>query len=428
MKSLTVELTKGREQIFQSIGWKTPQNGDRRLQFYALDENGQSLVVALTPAKPEWYVPTVKAVLSREPFPEAVCIEIRSCRLLPPRCYQSSQEVEQQFPFNSQPDPGAEDNVESQDKPLILRSSDDAPLTEWLSKWLVGARNAYERERTAWNERIKRATTTSLEELGIDSDDKREKKLAELRAELAIVESDAQIDGIACQGWLNLTLEDVKQGRAGIRDAYLHAEWAKRHGEDLAEMERARAVFCAWLETHTGTPADEFHVNSRLNLRGIAPPRLGDHPDRNPQFELACREVRWRARFADNAGTVVYLSDCELRRELTAGELDESDRLRSASKSKAVTFSSNYHQVFWIENGERIEAKLTPNQATAIAALHQAPGHLLSREEWQQEIHGDSPPADFRPDKLFRYRDGLKIWKRFIRVEGNRYRLTLGDG
>jgi hypothetical protein len=49
----------------------------------------------------------------------------------------------------------------------------------------------------------------------------------------------------------------------------------------------------------------------------------------------ACAQVRYRARFADNANTVVYLADCELREELTAEERDELAKLTAASNQPA---------------------------------------------------------------------------------------------
>src|SRR6266849_6790558 len=83
--------------------------------------------------------------------------------------------------------------------------------------------------------------------------------------------------------------------------------------------------------------------------------------------------------------------------------------------------SPNYRQLFWTENGKEEQASLTRKQASAFSALHHAQGFVLAREEWQQEIYGDSPPSDFRPDKLFAHRDGRKVWKRFIHVDGDRY-------
>jgi len=36
---------------------------------------------------------------------------------------------------------------------------------------------------------------------------------------------DRLLKGVPCQGWLNLTLNDVKKGKGGIRDMYLQEEF-----------------------------------------------------------------------------------------------------------------------------------------------------------------------------------------------------------
>jgi hypothetical protein len=59
----------------------------------------------------------------------------------------------------------------------------------------------------------------------------------------------------------------------------------------------------------------------------VAPPDFGERDESNPQFLVACARVRYRARFADNAGTVVYLADCEVNEEPAVTELDEIERL-----------------------------------------------------------------------------------------------------
>ena len=77
-----------------------------------------------------------------------------------------------------------------------------------------------------------------------------------------------------------------------------------------------------------------FNARTRQRTQSIAPPILGEGFESNPQFLAACAKVRCRARFADNAGTVVYLADYELREELDAVELDEVARLRRAPHSQ----------------------------------------------------------------------------------------------
>lgn len=93
-------------------------------------------------------------------------------------------------------------------------------------------------------------------------------------------------------------------------------------------MSRERRVFRKWLVSHTGTPADVFNARTRQLTQTISPPDLGEDFEGNPQFLEACAKVRYRARFADNTGTIVYLADCELRGELNCLELDEVARLR----------------------------------------------------------------------------------------------------
>jgi hypothetical protein len=92
-----------------------------------------------------------------------------------------------------------------------------------------------------------------------------------------------------------------------------------------------------------------------------------------------------------------------------------------------ITFrqSSNFRQLFWTENGTKQQANLTKTQASAFSARPNAQGFVLAREEWQQEIYGDEPPNDFRPDKIFACEDGRKVWDRFIRVDGDRYQLVI---
>ena len=164
---------------------------------------------------------------------------------------------------------------------------------------------------------------------------------------------------------------------------------------------------------------------------GISPPHFGEKYVIIREFLDACAQVRYRARFADNANTVVYLADCELREELTTPELDEVAKLKAVTQTIGAAdlvnlrHSSNYRQLFCTYGGREEQANLTKKQASAFSALHHAHGFILAREEWQDEIYGDEPPNDFRPDKLFDYESGRKVWDRFIRVDGDRYRLVI---
>ena len=429
MKALTVEQVKGQRRAFKSVGWKTPNAGECRCQFYALDESGKPLVVTLQPALPTFYSPGCDVVFSREPFPEAVCMEISPCRLLPPPCYQSQAEFETQVMCLAKVDPWPWVYWETHRQVMILEPSDDGALQQLLDEWLTAMRKAYSREVTALRGEIELLKHGSPEKLKLKSEAERRKRLGSAKRDLRLIESENPIDGVPCKGRLKLTLADVKRGCEGIRDTWLHKEWADKNGEDLAAMARERITFRRWLETHTGTPAIIHDMRIRERRQGISPPSFGVRYNQNPQFQEAAAKVRFRVRFADGPGTVVYLAECELREDLTAPELDEVGKLNAltqptpAADLHGLRCSPNYRQLFWTENGNDQRANLTKTQAAAFSALLHAAGRTLAREEWRQAIYGDSPPADFRPDKTFHYGDGRKVWKRFVCVEGCRYRL-----
>src|SRR5687767_14388788 len=127
MKSLTIEPTKNTRRQLQSIGWKTPKNGHRR-QFFALDENSSPLVVTPKPAVPDFYDPLRRAevLVACEPFPEEVCIEISACRLLPPPCYRSRKDFEEQLPCHSDFDPWKVVYWRAHRQVLTLKPADDS--------------------------------------------------------------------------------------------------------------------------------------------------------------------------------------------------------------------------------------------------------------------------------------------------------------
>jgi hypothetical protein len=335
MKSLTIELTKGARRQLQSIGWRTAKPGHYRLHFFAIDENGTAFVVTPKSAVPDSYDPLrcAKAVISCEPFPEAVCIEISRCRLLPPPCYSSAKDFQEQLPCHAQFEPWKLVYWQTHRQVLTLKPADDSMLQKRLKEWLVKMREAYDREAALWRERIKRVKTATLEKLKFQTEEQRAKELAELREQLNIVESENPIDGVPCKGRLKLSLEAVKQGHEGIRDVWLHQEWAKENAVDLSLMTRERRIYRDWLVTHTGTPSIVYHSTMRQRREEIVPPNFRGQFDDIPQFLEACAQVRYRARFADNAGTVVFLADCELRKELTAEELDELEKLIAANTS-----------------------------------------------------------------------------------------------
>ena len=415
MKRLTIELTKGAKRELQSIGWKTPKPGDRRLQFYVLDQAGKPMVVTLKPAMPQsyhpWYQRDAPAVFSREPFPEAVCVEISPRRLLAPPCYGSRKDFEEQLLAHPTPQSWERTYWQTHGDILILRPEDDGMLKERLDRVhsLIGD---YRRDVAAFRERAKGCSE-------------------ELQKELDIIERDFRLGPLGCRDWLNVTLTDIKRGCEGIRDDWMRENWANENGENLNLMMEERRLHCGWLQTHTGSPDMVINATSRESGQRVVPPLFGEKFEGDPCFQEACASVRYRARFADNAKTFVYLANCELREELTAQEVDEAAELKGILQpvqAKATTnfqHSTNYRQLFWVDNGKQEQANLTKIQASAFSALHNAKGLILAREEWQQEIYGDEPPSDFRPDKLFQHGDGRKVWLRFIRNESDRYRLVM---
>jgi hypothetical protein len=435
MKPLAIELTKGEKRQLQSVGWKTPKENEYRRQFFATTQDNKPLVVTLKVAMPDFYDPLhrAKAVFSCDPLPEAVCVEISHCRLLPPPCFASRKDYRRQLPGRFMLEPWKWIYRRTHRQVLIAKPSDDGPLQEQLNRWREEMRVACEHESKAVRAEIERQMTRPLSELGYEKEEQRNKCVSELQTYLVnFLESETPIDGVICKGRLKWTLEDIKRGHEGIRDAWMHKDWANKNGWNLRVMRRERILHRRWLETHTGTLTNIIDATVRPShlQHCIAPPNFGERYEQDPSFLEACASARFRSRFADNANTVVYLADCELREELTDDERTEFKRLQAISppghplESVKFQHSPNYRQLFWTDNGKQEEAVLTKTQAAAFSALHNAIGFILAREEWQQEIYGDEPLRDFRPDKVFDYKDGRKVWDRFFHVEGDRYRLV----
>ena len=105
----------------------------------------------------EYYDPNrrAKAVFRGEPFPEAVCVEISLCRLLPPPCYRTQAELDGVFPALHEFEPWRWVYWQTHRQFLILEPTDDAPLKERLDKWLAAMRAAYAHEAALWHDRIK---------------------------------------------------------------------------------------------------------------------------------------------------------------------------------------------------------------------------------------------------------------------------------
>ncbi len=204
---------------------------------------------------PEFYDPTrrAKAIFCGEPFPEAVCVEISPCRLLAPPCYQSLEEFESQCDGHFFLEPWRWIYLQTHNQVQILEPSDDGPLQDRLDKWLAAMRAAYEQEAALWRDRIKQVTTADIAGTRFRHGGScvRATRLRELQAQLDMVESENPIDGMPCKGRLKLTLDDVKRGHEGIRDAWMHEDWANKNGEDLGVMLRERHVFRRWLEART---------------------------------------------------------------------------------------------------------------------------------------------------------------------------------
>lgn len=377
MKPLAIELTKGKKRQLQSVGWKTPKENAWRQHFFALSQDGKPLVIKLKAAMPDFYDPLhqARAVFSCEPFPEAVCVEISPCRLLPPPCYKSRKDFEGQLPCHPAFDPWKSIYWQTHHQALFLEPADEAPLKERLDKWLAAMRKAYEHEAGTWRDRIKQVTTATLQELGFSTEKQRAKRLAELQGQLDIVESEDSIVGVPCKGRLKLTLEEVKRGHEGIRDAWMHEDWAAKNGWDLDVMRRARRAFLRWLETHTGTPAIVHDSSARERRKEIAPPRFGEKYEQDPRFLEACASVRYRARFADNAKTVVYLGECELPKELMAEERDGVARLREVVDLQAAKEPPPWHSDDWREvylhdqTGQRKDKATLHNALRALCLL-----------------------------------------------------------
>jgi hypothetical protein len=386
MKSLTIELKRGAQRQLRSVAWKTKGDNCRR-RFYALDQTDKPVVVTPKPAIPRYYVLGSPAIFYDEPFPEAVCIEISPCRLLAPPCYRTQEELDGAFPGLHQFEPWQWVYWQTHKQFLILEPADTAPLQERMDKWLAAMRAAYENESRAYRAEIERLKTKPLRDLGFKNEKQRKARILELKAVLDnIIESETPIGDAVCKGRLRLTLDDVKNGHEGIRDAWKHQDWANKNGEDLGKMAHERRVFCRWLEARTGTQATIIDATRRVPdpidpskskptaYPGISPPHFGEKFENNPQFLEACASVRYRARFADNANTVVYLSDCEVREELTAKELDEVAHLRGVvdlqdAKEPPPWHSEDFREIYLHDRDGKLKDTARPTNSLRALCL-----------------------------------------------------------
>jgi hypothetical protein len=442
MKPLTIELTKGDSRQLQSVGWKTPKGNECRRHFFALDQDGKPLVVTPKPAMPRFFVPGSSAVISREPFPEAVCVEISPCRLLAPPCYQTREEFESQLPGHYCFEPWRAIYWETHRQVLILEPADTAPLKERLDKWLAAMRAAYEQEAALWRDRIQWVTTATLQELGFDNEEQRANRLRELQAQLDMVESENPIEGMPCKGRLKWTLEDIKRGHEGIRDAWKHEDWANKNGEDLGVMARERRAFRRWLETHTGTPANIIDTTRRVPdpndpsksrptaYPGISPPSFGERFEDNPQFLEACAQVRYRARFADNAGSVVYLENCEIREEPTAEERNEVAQLtKTAPAPEPIPWHTEGFATIrrCNDKGEMIETLPLANEFRALCQLlAERPDQTAQYSEIEPQIGTRAHDLDIAAGVINPAQKGERRVRDLLRTETGRRLLEWG--
>jgi hypothetical protein len=288
MKTLTLRLVGGIEQRVDCLGWKKPVAGERRRHLFVRDQSGKPVLLEPKPALPQFLDPLMRqtAEFRVEPFPEAVCADIRPCRLLPPPCFESVDEFRRRFSAFEQP------------SALRLKGR------PW--QWVY------------WKTHEEREVFLSVTD---PLPPTVEKQRAALEHELVplwqAMEKADEAQRLVLQGRWNALLNDWEP----VRDAYLVERWAARTGADLDAMRLERAVFHAWLQSHVGAAVLLSGAGRRTPV--LMPPDFGDRYEQNPRFLEACASVRYRAKFADNVASVVYLADCEVRSEPNAEEIAE---------------------------------------------------------------------------------------------------------
>src|SRR5260370_36256119 len=146
-----------------------------------------------------------------------------------PPSYNSQEEYNEQSVCEFMFDSALAVNRQAHEEYLILESADDGPLQERLDKWLAAMRAEYDRDAGNWRRELERRKTVPLQQLKIASEEERSKLVKEAEEQLAIVDPESPIDGVPCRSRLKLTLEDVKGGAEGIRDAFMHEVWAKKN-------------------------------------------------------------------------------------------------------------------------------------------------------------------------------------------------------
>lgn len=360
----TVRLRRwgAESRLMRFLAWK-----NNRREFFVEDEARHPLVV--TP-----HLPFPKGngwEFSGEPFPEADPVSIEPFRLIPPPCCAIVEEAEALRQFSRSDERRGCDALETLQsrfisfawrlfpelravhapplwwiqygEALAARPEDDTALQERLAAALI----CWEKEREAREREIKSITEADVqrhlhgensarrvteEEVAKFIEDQRT-ALFHSHTRPCLMGPDGE-SGIG--GCLHTTLADVKRHNAGgIRDSYLHEQWAKEHGFDLAVMERERAAFLLWTRRHvTNATASVFNAvtRERYYQRDL---RLGH--DREMAL-LAL--VAYKMRFANR--DPVYLYDFELRDKLTADEARElAEIVRLSSR---VPPAANIHE------------------------------------------------------------------------------------
>ena len=196
---------------------------------------------------------------------------------------------------------------------------------------------------------------------------------------------------------LNLTPEDAKAGKGGIRDAYLRKQWADQHGYDLRQLKRAERVFERWLATHL--------VNRQINI--INQGRIEQDLFLSPtEWEGWKAAVTCAIEFED--GALVYLTGFDLRQHLRPEEWNDIAKLTGISDGTEATELE-------------VKAQIQGLNQTVTAAAAELSGKFTQTQELLKKLFTDRGEADNRASQQHeesqsrqrRYsfsRTGRKIW------------------
>jgi hypothetical protein len=436
--AVTFRDSNGSQTNWTFLRWKNRDENPACDEFFVRDSEGRFLVVkAELPLLPDghWTEP---------PFPETAPCRIEPFRLIPPPCRATKAEAEALAKFAyAEESRGCVGFADKQARFMAMsmeQSSitsvtgpelweliygqalwpgprDEAPLQAALGAALSQLRQEYE-SRLREVEQITEADVQRCI-YGKNSDQRVTKEqvakvIQDERRAIEIKFTDPKTEDFG--GCLHTTLADVKLDNAlGLRDECLHQQWAKKHHFNLRAMGRERIEFLKWLRRRYVNSKDSdgyFHygLHSGQELAVLASVHYVMHFITGERVYVRCLLPR------------KHLREEETRQAGISGNPIVSSAESKPASPLPLRHSPNFRQLFWTQKGQPVEARLTSKQAAAVSALWHAEGRVLSREELEQEIYGDSPPADFRPDKLFTYGDGKKVWNGLISVEGCRYR------